>query len=165
MIKTTFAIATFLGLIVGAPLAQAQKKVEPSRTSTRKGSDSKTTTKKASSSHLTPATETEKAQAKKTAATLTPTQRKSLLDLLNKGTADELVALPSVGEKRAGYIAKARPFGEVESLIDVTGVGLSGFSDIVKYLKSPAPKKEPAKVTPKKATPKTAPKATKKSGS
>jgi DNA uptake protein ComE-like DNA-binding protein len=130
--KLTFVVA-LIGLLAVAPLtAQAQS------TKKKTSTPSSTTNKKASTpDHLTPATEKEKADAKKAASKLTPTQKTKLLTTLNKGKKEELMELPTVGEARAANLTKARPFKAVEDIIDVTGIGLDGLNKIIAHAKAP----------------------------
>lgn len=94
--------------------------------------------------------------AKKSAAKLTPTQKKKLLELVNTGDDKSVQELPGIGAVKAESIKKARPFKGVEDLILVDGIGEATFDGIVKWAgepkkpeEKPAPKEEPKE--PKKA--------------
>ena len=91
------------------------------------------------------------AAAQKAADSLTPAQDKKLLEVLNKGTADELSTLPGIGETRAAAISKARPIKKTTDLLAVNGVGEVTFVEIVAHAKAGFPVKEP---TDSKGTPK-----------
>lgn len=144
--KLTFVMA-LIGILAAPLAAQAQSK-KPSTTKKPESSATKakakekektkaaTKAKTTSPAHLTPATEKEKAAAKKEAAKLTATQSFKLLDILNKGDKEAIVALPSIGESRAANVIKARPFKNVEDLIDVTGIGAKGLSEIIAHGKT-----------------------------
>ena len=83
------------------------------------------------------------------AKSLTTTQRSKLLDLLNKGDDNSLIAIPGVGETRAEAIKKARPFNDVTDVAKVDGVGEGTFAEMVAHAKAgfpqPEKKEEPAK--------------------
>lgn len=49
---------------------------------------------------------------------------------INTATAQELSALPGVGEVIAGRIVEARPFQKVEDLLKVSGIGPKSFQEI-----------------------------------
>jgi DNA uptake protein ComE-like DNA-binding protein len=94
--------------------------------------------------------------AKKSAAKLTPTQKKKLLDLVNTGDDKSVQELPGIGAVKAESVKKARPFKGIEDLILVDGIGEATFDGIVKWAgepkkpeEKPAPKEEPKE--PKKA--------------
>ena len=59
-----------------------------------------------------------------------------MLTTLNKGTSDDLIKIPGLGEKTIALIKKARPYKEVTDLGNVTGIGQKKFADIVTYFKT-----------------------------
>ena len=73
--------------------------------------------------------------ATKSVSTLTPTQKTSLLTLLNKGDDAALHDLPNVGDSKVVAIKKARPLKSAEDLIMVDGVGESTFDGVIKWTK------------------------------
>ncbi|MCB1227186.1 MAG: helix-hairpin-helix domain-containing protein [Verrucomicrobiales bacterium] len=82
-----------------------------------------------------PATKVEKTEVSKAsqdaAAKLTPTQKKGLLDFVNKAEAKDLEKLPGVGATRAKGIQKARPLSDPLDLLKVEGIGEATFSEIL----------------------------------
>ena len=50
---------------------------------------------------------------------------------LNRASAEELERIIHIGPKRAELIIAARPFGSIEQLDDVRGLGPARVSDIV----------------------------------
>jgi len=50
---------------------------------------------------------------------------------LNEATADQLLVLPNVGPDRAGQIIKMRPWGRIEELTRVSGLGTASVKAIV----------------------------------
>lgn len=87
-------------------------------------------------------------EAKKIAATLTPTQRERLLALLNEARPEELASIGGVGKSRSAAIESARPIKSIEDLPNVKGVGiktLAGIIDHAKSLTSRSAKPAPAK--------------------
>jgi DNA uptake protein ComE-like DNA-binding protein len=88
-----------------------------------------------------------------TPAALTPTQGTKLLELLNKGTDEELATLPGLGATRLAAVKKARPIKEVPDLLNVEGIGEATFNDIIAHAKAGFPTDKPAKsdAKPKKA--------------
>lgn len=94
-------------------------------------SKTKTTTK-----GITVADPKTAAANKKSAATLSSAQNKSMLSILNKGTTEDLIKIPGLGEKTIALIKKARPYKGVTDLGNVTGIGQKKFSDIVAHFKS-----------------------------
>lgn len=60
-------------------------------------------------------------------------QRAQLLQTLNQGTHDELLALPGIAETRSKAIQTARPFASVEDLLRVPGIGAGILMRILKH--------------------------------
>ncbi len=102
---------------------RAKKSTKTGSASTRK-SDSKTTISKS------------QADANKLVSSLTSTQKKKLLALLNEADVDGLTAISGVGKSRGVAITKARPFESVQDVRGVKGVGQKLFSDLVSHGKT-----------------------------
>lgn len=116
--------------------AAAKKSTGSSSTAKKTSTSKKASAAKKSKKKSNPASKTD-AEAKKLVAKLTPTQKKNLLTLLNKGDVEELSAITDVGETRAKTISKARPFKSVEAVREVNGIGKNVFANIVAYGKKP----------------------------
>ena len=99
-------------------------------------------------------------EAKKIAATLTPTQRTKLLALLNDAKPEDLTSIDGVGESRSVAIKEARPIKSIEDLPKVRGVGiktLAGVVDHGKTLTRSRSKKSGSKTSRPEGESKTAP--------
>lgn len=59
--------------------------------------------------------------------------RAALLDLLNKGSKEDLQVLPGIGESMADKIIEARPYHCVDHLTRVSGISDGKLVDIVKF--------------------------------
>ena len=149
----TKTLATFIVLSFTFSPLQAKEdtqKTTPSKTASKTTTSkvaSKTSTKdataKTSSSKKTTSTKgitvadpKTAAAIKKSATTLSSSQRKSMLSTLNKGSSDDLIKVPGLGEKTIALIKKARPYKDVTDLGNVTGIGEKKFAGIVKHFKS-----------------------------
>jgi DNA uptake protein ComE-like DNA-binding protein len=75
--------------------------------------------------------------------TLTPAQKTKLLNILNSGQDEALLALPGIGETRAQAIKKARPLAEPSDLVKVDGIGEAILADIVAHAQAGFPEKAP----------------------
>lgn len=90
------------------------------------------------------------AQVEALAKTLTPSQRSSLLALLNRGNETMLLEISGIGTTRAAAIQRARPFDDVTDVVKVEGIGPATFAEMVAHAragfppnaKKPAPKKK-----------------------
>ena len=125
------------------PTTQTPKKgTSTKKTPTKKASTTKKPTRATNSKKtpspkgITVADPKTAAAIKKSASSLSSTQRKSMLNTLNKGTSSDLIKIPGLGEKTIALIKKARPYKNVTDLGNVTGIGQKKFSGIVKYFKS-----------------------------
>ena len=56
-------------------------------------------------------------------SSLTPAQEEELLDLLNEGEIPDLMDLKAITASRAAGIQKGRPYGKVEDILRVKGIG------------------------------------------
>lgn len=75
-------------------------------------------------------------EAKKIAATLTPTQRTKLLALLNDARPEDLTSIDGVGRSRSVAIEEARPIRSIEDLPKVRGVGIKTLAGVVDHGKN-----------------------------
>lgn len=94
-------------------------------------------------------------EAEKIAKELTDAQSGKLLEILNKGDDQALMALPGVGKVRAAAIKKARPVKTVAAATLVEGVGEGALKEWVKHAKAGFPVKgaeKKAETTAKKKT-------------
>jgi len=73
---------------------------------------------------------------KKSAGSLSSSQKSKMLSTLNKGSVDDLIKVPGLGDATIANIKKARPFKDVTDLGNVTGIGEKKFADIVKHFKA-----------------------------
>lgn len=73
------------------------------------------------------------------AKTLAPSQRASLLDLLNRGDDSKLLEIPGIGPTRAAAIRKARPFNDITDVVQVEGIGPVTFSEMVAHAQAGFP--------------------------
>ncbi len=120
---------------------KAKKEVKKTTPTTAKKEVKKTTPnstnqKTTTTKGITVADPKTAAANKKSAATLSSSQRKSMLNTFNKGTSADLIKVPGLGEKTIALIKKARPYKDVTDLGNVTGIGQKKFSAIVKHFKS-----------------------------
>jgi DNA uptake protein ComE-like DNA-binding protein len=66
---------------------------------------------------------------------LTDAQRARLMEVINKGDAAALEALPGVGEAKAKLIVKARPFKSPLDLLAIEGIGEATVLDLIRGAK------------------------------
>jgi len=59
-----------------------------------------------------------------------------MLNTLNKGSYDDLIKVPGLGESTISNIKNARPYKDVTDLGNVTGIGEKKFSGIVSHFKA-----------------------------
>lgn len=71
-------------------------------------------------------------------AALPEGQRAQLLELVNQGSEEALAALPGIAGSRSKAIQAARPFGSIEDLLRVPGIGTATLSKILKQGPVPA---------------------------
>lgn len=75
-------------------------------------------------------------RARQLMADLTETQQEKLLAFLNEASVKDLDAIHGVSTVRGAAIEKARPFGGIDEVILVSGVGEGTFGEIVKHGKT-----------------------------
>ena len=75
-------------------------------------------------------------EAKKIAARLSPSEKKTLLALINDSETGELAVIRGIGKSRSAAIEKARPIESIEALPEIKGVGLKTLADVVDHGKS-----------------------------
>lgn len=105
-------------------------------------------------------------EAKKIAATLTATQKKKLIALLNDAQSEALTHINGVGKSRSAAIAEARPIKSIEDLSKVKGVGTKTLAAVIDHGRGLTTSRSKAATTKSKApTSSGAPKKSKRSSS
>jgi DNA uptake protein ComE-like DNA-binding protein len=102
-------------------------------TATKKKPSAATSPAAANSPRRVPA---KQSRARQLMADLTETQQEKLLAFLNEASIKDLDAIHGVSTVRGAAIEKARPFGGIDEVILVSGVGEGTFEEIVKHGKT-----------------------------
>ncbi len=111
----------------------------PAFAATSKMSSSKSGSSRSSSKAKTEMAETISAKqqvAQQLAKDLTTTQESKLLTFLNEATVEELAEIKGISTRRGAAIEKARPYGSVDEVILIAGIGEGTFSELVKHGKT-----------------------------
>ncbi|NIP95592.1 MAG: helix-hairpin-helix domain-containing protein [Akkermansiaceae bacterium] len=132
--KSTIIALLSLSALALSPVCAAPAKSAPSD---RKAA-TKSSANSATKDQLTPG----QAGARTLVDKLTPTQKSTMLNLLNKGTAQQLASIKGVSRTRAAAIEKARPFATIDEVILVNGIGKGTMSEIVSHARSLTSNKE-----------------------
>lgn len=125
--------------VIGTATSSAEEKTGPA-----KSADPMTTTAKKKSAAPAPIANgsatrrvpAKQSRARQLIANLTETQQDKLLTFLNEASIKELDAIHGVSAVRGGAIEKARPFGGIDEVILVSGVGEGTFGEIINYGKT-----------------------------
>lgn len=93
------------------------------------------------------------ADARELVAELTAAQQSKLLTLLNEGSAQELAVIKGISRTRAAAIEQARPFGSIDEVVLVKGIGKGTMTEIVSHARAlTTAKKKPSGASPSKAS-------------
>jgi len=118
-----------------------ESKSSPAKSATPSASTAATKKKPATASSPAAANSPRRVPAKQSRARqlmadLTETQQEKLLAFLNEASVKDLDAIHGVSTVRGAAIEKARPFGGIDEVILVSGVGEGTFEEIVKHGKT-----------------------------